>query len=442
MRDLKIVHVGAGSFAWSPNLLRNIFGSEPLRNSELVMLDLNPEALELTAALASRYRDLSGFATRITVTTDQEEALREADFVVVTITTGGLRAMAHDLAVPEKHGIFMTVGDTGGPGGLSRALRGVPVYLQLARRMEQLCPQAWLLNCSNPLCALTRAVNKETSIRALGVCHGVRNRVRLLADYFGVPLERFQFTNTGIDHCSWFTQLCVDGQPAQEILRERGIEEWLALPPEQAEQDPVFGPLYGFRCGLKLWPLVGALPAISDRHLTEFFPWFQRGDGPQRYGLARTTVADRAASAEEARERVRRLVNGEEALPPLVSETAMDNLAGWMIALSGGMTVEDNLNAPNTGQVPELPLEAIVETRGLLDGNGPHAVTSPLTPQLQAIIRPHVLREELTVEAAVELNFDKALAVLTLDPLLADLEQARPLLEELLEATSEWLPGW
>lgn len=441
MTDLKIVHVGAGSYAWTPNLLPNIFGSEPLRDSELVMFDLNPEALELTHQLALKYKDLSGFQTRLTKTSDQTEAFRDADFVIVTITTGGLRAMEHDLSIPEKYGITMTVGDTGGPCGLVRALRGVPVYLQMAQAMERHCPQAWMLNCSNPLCALTRVVNKETGIRALGVCHGVRNRVRMFADFFQVPPERLSFVNTGIDHCAWFTELAVDGRPAQDILREMGIAEWLKLPPAEAEAHPVFAPLYGFRCGLKLWPLVGALPAISDRHLAEFFPWFQRGDGIERYGLTRTTIADRIKSGAEGRARVERLVSGEEPLPPLVSERAMDNMAGWMIALAGGgLTVEDNLNAPNTGQIPQLPREAIVETRGLLDGAGVHPLTSPLTPPLEAIVRPHVLREELTVEAALEGSFEKALAVLTLDPLLMDFNQARPMLEEMIAATREWLP--
>jgi alpha-galactosidase len=198
MRDLKIVHVGAGSFAWTPHLYGNLFGSEPLRSSELVMFDLNPEPLELTYQLALKLKEASGFATTVRRTGDQEEAFADADFVLVTITTGGLRAMEADLTIPEKYGLTMTVGDTGGPCGLMRALRGVPVYLQMGLAMERLCPQAWMLNASNPLCALTRVVNKETSIRALGVCHGVRNRVRMLADFFQCPLDRCHFLNTGM----------------------------------------------------------------------------------------------------------------------------------------------------------------------------------------------------------------------------------------------------
>ncbi len=440
MRDLKIVHVGAGSVGWTPHLYGNLFGSAPLRNSELVMFDLNPEPLKLTSQLAYKLKEVSGFGTKITVTSDPEAAFADADFVLVTITTGGLRAMAPDLTIPEKYGITMTVGDTGGPGGLVRALRGVPVFLQMARAMERLCPHAWMLNASNPLCALTRVVNKETSIRALGVCHGVRNRVRFYADFFGCPHELCHFVNTGIDHCSWFTELTMDGRKAGDILIEMGIEEWLKLPPDEAKAHPTLGPMEHFRCGLMLWPLVGAMPAIGDRHLTEFFPWFQRHGGIEKYGLTRTSIEDRAQGYADGRARMERMISGEDPLPALTSEKAMDNMAGWMIALCGGMTVEDNLNAPNTGQVPQLPEGAIVETRGILDGTGVHCLTSPLTPPLEAILRPYVLREEMTVEAALDGSFDKALAVLMLDPLLADLTDARPMLEEMIAATQEWLP--
>lgn len=440
MRDLKIVHVGAGSYGWSTTLHPHLFGSEALRHSEFVMFDLNSEPLDLTYRLALKYSELSGSDMRVTRTKDPTEAFRDADYVIVTITTGDLRAMRHDLTIPEKYGIRMTVGDTTGPCGLSRALRGIPVYLKMARTMEKLCPRAWMLNCSNPLSALTRVVNKETAIRALGVCHGVRKRVRVFAEFFGVPVDHLHFVNTGLDHCAWFTTLEVDGRPALETLRAIGLEAWLQLPPEEARQDPVFGPLYGFRCGFLLAPLVDALPAISDRHLTEFFPWFQRGDGLEKYGLERTTIEEREQAVVAGQTRLARLLAGEEPLPPPVSEQAADNLANWMIALAGGMTVEDNVNAPNTGQVPQLPQGAIVETRGVLDGAGVHPLTSPLNPPLEAILRPCALREELTVEAAVEGNFDKALAVLTLDPLLQDFNQARPLLEELLAATREWLP--
>lgn len=439
MPALKIALVGGGSFAWTPNLLRNCFGLPALAGSELVLHDLNPEALALTGALAEKYRERYG-GLSVTTTTDPEAALDSADFVTVTITTGGLRAMRHDLEIPARYGIAQAVGDTTGPGGLVRALRAVPVYEALGRSMARRCPRAWMLNCSNPLGPLTRVVVRETGVRALGVCHGVRNRVRMLADWFGVTPAELDYVNTGIDHCAWFTKLEINGRRAEDILVERGVQEWLRLSPAEAREDPVFKGLYHFRCGLLLWQHLGVLPAISDRHLIEFFPTFFRGENTRRYDVDLTTIADRERSGADYRGRVERLVSGEEPLPEPSGPGAMDNLAGWMLALSGVGTVEDNLNAPNTGQVPQLPRETLVETRGLLDASGPQPLLSPLPPALEALIYPFCVREELIIDAALEGSFAKALAALLLDPLVGDVEIARPLLEEMLLATREWLP--
>lgn len=439
MPALKIALVGGGSYAWMPNLLPNLFGMPSLQGSEVVLYDLSEEALALTGGLAARYQEQYG-GLQVTTTTDQTTALRDADFVVVTITTGGLRAMAQDLGIPEKYGIYQAVGDTTGPGGLVRALRGVPVYLELGEAMQRLCPGAWLLNCSNPLGPLTRVVIRECGIRALGVCHGVRNRVRMLADWLGAELGDLDYLNSGIDHLAWFTRFDVNGRGLGEILLERGVREWLALPPVEARADATFGPLYHFRCGFLLWQHLGVLPAISDRHLIEFFPTFLRGDNARAYGLDLTTVADRERSGAEYKARVQRLAEGADPLPPPTGPGAMDNLAGWMVALKGESVVEDNLNAPNTGQVPQLPRDCLVETRGILDGDGPHGTVSPLPPALEALIYPFCVREEMIIDAALAGSFDQALAALLLDPLVGDIEIARPLLKEMLLATREWLP--
>ena len=294
MANLKIVLVGGGSFAWTPRLVGNILQNPFLNGSEVVLYDLNPETLALTYQLCQQYRELSGADVRITQTTDQVEALSGADAVVVTITTGGLRAMAHDLEIPEKYGIYQMVGDTVGPGGLSRSLRNVPVFLDLARAMEQHCPGAWMLNCSNPLSVLTRVVDRETSVRTVGVCHGVPNVAKNFAQFFGVDIASCSYVNTGIDHCAWFTEFVVNGRPAIEQLNEMGVEDWLALDPEAAEQDGTFAGLSQLRCGIRIGLDLGALPAIGDRHLFEFFPGYLNDeDAMAKRGLVRTSVADR-----------------------------------------------------------------------------------------------------------------------------------------------------
>jgi alpha-galactosidase/6-phospho-beta-glucosidase family protein len=180
------------------------------------------------------------------------------------------------------------------------------------------------------------------------------------------------------------------------------------------------------------------LPAIGDRHLVEFLPGFLGSlEQIERHGLVRTSIADRQRSRDQARARLERQLGGHE---ELALPQGSDDVAGWVAALAGGPPIEDNLNAPNRGQIPQLPAEAVVETRGLLDGAGFHPLVSPLPPALEAIVRPHVLREELSVEAALEGSFAKALAALTTDPLLPHPDCARPLLEELIAGTRPWLP--
>ena len=156
MPSLKITLVGGGSLNWTPRLVASILQYESLSGSQVMLYDLNPEPLELTYALCNRYREHTGSSTTIEKTTDRAVALDGAHGVVVTISTGGLEAMRRDIEVAEQYSICHTVGDTCGPAGISRLLRNVPIFVDLARAMEVHCPHAWMLNCSNPLSGLTR----------------------------------------------------------------------------------------------------------------------------------------------------------------------------------------------------------------------------------------------------------------------------------------------
>jgi alpha-galactosidase/6-phospho-beta-glucosidase family protein len=438
MANLKIVLVGGGSTNWTPRVICNLLANDYLRGGHVELYDINAEALALTAALADRYCELAGSPMTVGHTTDRAAALDGASAVVVTIATGGLRAMRQDLEIPERYGIFQTVGDTVGPGGLVRSLRNVPVFLDLARAMEEHCPTAWMLNCSNPLCALTRVVCRETSIRALGVCHGVGGSANSLAQFLGVEIDRTSYVNTGVDHCAWFTDFVVDGQSAIDRLTGLGVEPWLSLPPKEAEDNSAFGSLYPFRCGITLGLQLGVLPAIGDRHLMEFLPGYLAGQAcVERFGLVRTTVDERETRAMEAGQRIERLLRGEDELK---LESGGDDVAGWIAALFGGPIKEDNVSAPNEGQIAQLPMGAIVETRGVLDGSGCHPLVSPMPPQVEAIVRPHSLREELIIDAALEGNPAKALSAMASDPLVGAGNVAREMLQEMVAANREWLP--
>ena len=442
MAHVKLVLVGGGSPAWGPTVLQSILSNDYLDGCQVVLHDVDPQALERNLALAHKFAALAGRRVTFSQTPDQALALEGADYVVVTISTGGLEAMRVDLEVPQRYGLFQTVGDTVGPGGLSRALRNIPVFVHLARAMERHCPQAWMINCSNPLSALTRVVAKETAIRVVGLCHGVRAVGRNFADFLGADFNGCAYVNTGIDHCAWFTDFVVEGRSAQARLEEAGLEAWLALPPQEAEQDSTFGALYALRCGLALGRRLGALPAIGDRHMVEFLPDFLQGlDRVEHFGLKRTSIEDRQQGQVRARQRIDRLLAGEETVD--FSDRVRfhnDDVAGWIAALDGGPPVEDNLNVPNIGQIPQLPPGAVVETRGVLDATGFRPLASPMPPAIEAVVRPHVLRQELTVEAGLEGNFGKALAALQSDPLAGHLDRVEDMLGQLMAGTKKWLP--
>ncbi|MDP6042250.1 MAG: hypothetical protein QGG64_27120, partial [Candidatus Latescibacteria bacterium] len=239
-------------------------------------------------------------------------------------------------------------------------------------------------------------------------------------------------------HCAWFTDFVVGGESAVDRLHAMGVEKWLGLSPEEAEADETFGELARLRNGIRFGLELGVLPAIGDRHLFEFLPGYLNDrELMAQLGLVQTTVDSREQGKVDALEGLEKLLEASEDLK--VPESS-DDVAGWIAALYGGPMIEDNLNAPNIGQVPQLPEGAIVETRGVLDQTGFRPLVSPLSDGLEAIVRPHALREELTVDAALAGDFDKALAAMKSDPLLPNPDVARPLLEELIAATKEWLP--
>ena len=435
MPELKITLVGGGSLNWTPRVVASILGKSFLDGSEICLFDLNPEPLALTHQLCSRYAELTGSRKTVTQTTDRSEALEGAVAVVVTITTGGLRAMQKDIEIAEKYGVYHTVGDTCGPAGISRALRNVPVFVEIGQAMEAHCPDAWMLNCSNPLSALTRAVNRETSIRAIGVCHGVPSVARDFQVF--AKADRVSYINTGIDHLAWFTSLCADGQDMTELLLERGVEKWLALTPEAAEKDETFGKLFALRNGIRLGLQIGALPAIGDRHLCEFLPGYLNSEEDlARAGLKRTSVVERLKRAAAAVDWIKTDISKPDLTVPVPKS---DDIGAWVSALYGGDPIEDNVSAPNEGQIPQLPEGAVVETRGVLDATGCHPIVSPMPEAIVAMVGPHAVRDEMIVEAALSGDFDLALAALSSDPTLGRDDLARPLLTELIGATKEWL---
>lgn len=438
---MKVVLIGGGGVNWTPAILTDLVIRPELEGSTAVLVDIDSEALELALAFGQRLLAEAGRHWTLEASTERRVALRDADYVILTIAVGGLDAMEHDLAIPLKYGVYQSVGDTVGPGGLSRALRHIPVVYEIARDMENVCPWAWLINYTNPMTALTRTVSKHTGVRVIGLCHeltGVLRRLRRLLDLGDAHIET---RVAGINHLIWLLEWKVDGRDGCELLRSYLSEHPLEVP-YRGELPGNPASVFQDRLLLK-WSLLetfGLLAVAGDRHLAEFFPYFltastNRGGD---YGVELTTVAHRRAIAAWRRDWLRRVVAGEETLPLRPSGEAV---AEVICALEGGGEHLDIVNLPNEGQVANLPSDAVVETMGSISRDRAEGVESGnLPPAVLAVVLPHVLRQEMTVEAAMTGNRALALQVLATDPLMHDFACAAPMLDELLRVHRAYLP--
>jgi len=437
MAQTRICFVGGGSYNWMPKLLGDLALTTEL-SGEIVLHDINPTALEDIQRYGRKVMTSTGAQFSVDTTTNLEESLDGAEFVVVTITTGGLDTMAIDLDIPRKYGIYQSVGDTVGPGGLSRALRNAPVMAHIARTIDRLSPDAWMLNLTNPMTVLTRIVGMVSGIKVVGLCHelmGVRGAVMRL---FGGSVEDYEVRVAGVNHLIWLLDLKIRGQDGFAMLREH-LDAGGKPPvlPDQGNWHDNF--LDRWQVKMQLFDLYGALPAAGDRHLAEFFPYFltPKTDYGAEVGVGLTTIENRKDQVAGARQRVRQAIKGE--LPP--PERSHEATADIVAAVANGRSMRTIVNLPNTGQIDNLPRGAVVETLAELGAVGPAPLTVGALPLgVLGTLQPHVINQELIAQAALEGSYKLALQAMVNDPLVGDLKIARSMLDELIEAHSDFLP--
>jgi alpha-galactosidase/6-phospho-beta-glucosidase family protein len=446
--SMQITIIGGGSYQWTPELLADLLGTESLHGSTIVLEDIDPRPLDKMVPLARKVDEALGAGATITSTTDQKKALEGADFVIVTISTGGFESMAVDLDVPSRYGIRQSVGDSVGPGGINRALRNIPVLVGVGEDMGKICPDAWLLNITNPMTCLTRAVCRQTSVKTVGLCHEVGNWTLDFAIALGKPGDVVRPTVAGVNHFPIVTALDVDGEDGfallAEMVEEAGGLEAIAPAPGQSEAEPMSRLDFVRRHLLKLIMLEswGAFPAAGDRHIAEFVPGIlteQSGWGA-RYNVELTSIARRQEHQEGYIADVDAWLDGTKTLQTWQS----GELPALVIdALVTGEARQLPVNIPNSGQVPDAPPDAVVESICVVDGDGIRGRdVAPLPPPYAELLRRHVAVQEMTVAAALEGDRRLAEAAFLLDPLAGrgDYQQTTAMIDELLSATSRWLP--
>ena len=430
--------VGGGSYNWTPTLLRDIAAMPDIAGT-VVLHDVDPVAVEEIGRLGRKIMDAAAADIAVEATTDLSAALRDAAFVVLTITTGGLEAMRHDLEIPRRYGVHQSVGDTVGPGGLSRALRNIPIVVEIARAMERVCPDAWLLNLSNPLTTLTRAVTKTTRIKTIGLCHELAGVRRTLLRLFDAAEDELELTVAGVNHLIWLLAVTIRGEDGLRLLRDHlaGSGE-IPLAPVAEGYGASFQDRW--RVKLALFDAYGYLPAAGDRHVAEFFPFFlteQTGCGAD-FGVLPTSIATRYEIADHARARVRAWLDDSEPMP---TGRSQEQVADVIAAVANGRSHRTVVNLPNRGQIANLPREAVVETVGVVGPTGAHGIAvGNLPPGVLSTVQPHVINQEMIVEAALAGDRRLALHALLNDPLVRDFETAPRMLDDLLRAHAAYLP--
>lgn len=441
----KITFIGGGSYQWVPVLFRDIAVHPHLQNTRFVLHDID---LHRNAELAGVCRVLArklNSHVRIETEESPDRALDGADAVILCISTGGLDAMEHDIAIPKKYGIFQPVGDSTGPGGISRTLRNIPVVVDLARKMEELCPDAWLLNLTNPMNQIVRAIHLTTRIKVVGLCHEFKSFMGTLQALLGLDDWRREVSATiaGINHFAWITELKINGQDGFPMLRE-------VLKMPEAQQRSGNGnhvnpshSLSSNQVKTMLFENYGAIPYPGDRHLVEFFSYFL---SPQTrygadFGVSLTSIDDRKTKwLRWYKERITEWISEK----PVPAEPSEESLAPILAALIGdGPATVQPATLPNLGQVQNLPLHSSVETLATFaQGNYFAHASGQLDAPILAHVHKHCLIQDLSVDAALEGSYRKALQAMLADPLNNnnDCRQIGKMLDELLQANAPLLP--
>ena len=422
----KITYVGAGSSTFAARLISDFVATPGLEAGTFALVDIDPERLDLSRRIAEKIVAVSGRDWNITATTDRAEALPGSRYVINSIEVAGLDCVEPDYEIPLKYGVDQCIGDTIGPGGIFKALRTGPAWLEIVADIERLAPGAIVMNYTNPMSILTLAATRTSKLPVVGLCHSVQATSRLLAGFLGVPYEELEWRCAGINHNAWFTTLESHGVDLYPRLRE------LARDPAIYEQDPV-----RFEVMLHL----GAFVTESSGHFSEYVPYFRkRPDLIARYTrpgylgesgfYAHNWPNWRQMNAAV----VEGLVDGSIHLDLSRSH----EYASYIVeAVELNQPVEIHGNVLNEGWIENLP-EGNFEVACAVDGSGIHPCTfGPLPEQLAALNRTHMSVHELVVQALLERDREKARMALMLDPLTAavcSLEEISRMFDEMWEA--------
>jgi alpha-galactosidase len=432
----KIAFIGAGSFGFTRNLVRDILTFPLLKDATLVLMDVDPERLSYIKCAVDRIVAEGQYPAQVVATTDRAEALKGADAVICTILAGGLKVWRYDIEIPKKYGVDTNIGDTRGPSGIFRALRTIPVMISICQDMEKYCPDAILLNYTNPMAMLCRAMQRESSIKVTGLCHSVQGTASMLAHWIGVPDDEITYVCAGINHQAWYVKYDWNGQDAYPLLREA------VKRPEIYQEEIVRNEMFIH---------LGYYVTESSGHNSEYNWWFRkRPDLIEKYcthgtgwnpGVYAYILQEYQAREDEWRSRIQEWLDDPK---PLNLARGQEYAAYIINAYKGGEPFKFNGNVPNTKLITNLPDDACVEVPVYADRRGFNGIhVGALPPQCAALNNISVAIEEMTVEGCLTGDPTMVYHAVAYDPLTSavlSLAEIKQMVNEMLAQNREHLP--
>lgn len=452
-KHIKIAYIGGGSKQWARVFMSDLASTEDL-SGQIALYDIDMEAAHRNARIGARINDDPNTRSKFqyTVSPTLEEALEGADFVIISILPGTFKEMRSDVHAPESCGIYQSVGDTVGPGGVLRAMRTVPIYEQFARKIKEICPGAWVLNLTNPMSILVKTLyDIFPGIKAFGCCHEVFHAqdflTCVLRETRGIEVSRRDiYTDaSGINHFTWITEAKYQNIDLLALLPEfmdRFYEEGYYEQPGRRfafREDPF---AYGNKVKLDMFRRYGALAAAGDRHLAEFVPavWYLKDPQTVEDWQFRLTTVD--FREQQQAERIAETIAMADGRIPFPVKKSTEEAAELMKALMGFGTVVSNVNLPNKGQMQQLPLGSIVETNCVFSNDQLRPVTAKALPSgAAALVSWNCANIDTCYEGIRERDLEKIFQSFLHQPLCTGLSisDARALFTQMCRNTSEYL---
>ena len=431
----KITFIGAGSFGFTRKLVKDILSFPALADSTISLMDINEERLSYITKAVKRIVEAGKYPARVEATTDRRAALKGADSVVITILQGGVQVFRHDIEIPMKYGVDINIGDTRGPSGIFRALRSIPVMMDICKDIQEQAPGALVLNYTNPMVMLCRAVQSRTQLQYVGLCHSVQGTASMLADWLGASMDDVTYLCAGINHQAWYLSYKWRGKDAYPLLRER-LEDQAVYNQEQVRNE--------------MFLHLDYYVTESSGHNSEYNPWFRkRKDLIEKYCTTGTNW-----NPGEHAYIVKRYLDRETTWRDEIDEFNRSDVdlergheyAGYILngVIGDGALFEFNGNVANHGLIDNLPDGCCVEVPVTASPAGLRPAHVGALPDHLAILNNvNVRAEDLTVEASFAGDPRAVFHAVCMDPLtgaVLSLAETKKMVDELFQVHKEWLP--